>query len=436
MSGDRRRFLAATAATTAAAATLFAVPLLAAPLPELLPPSRGRRVVIVGGGWGGLAAARHLREAAPELEVVLLERNAAFHMAPLGNKWLVGLAEDAAVAHDYRRAADRFGYTFVQAAVEAVERDRRRVVTAQGSLSYDWLILAAGIRYDFSAWYGDDRAAIAHTLRHYPCAFVAGDELPALKKKLATFAGGDLLLTIPPAPYRCPPAPYERACLLAWQLQQRGVRGRLVVLDAGPGVLGFPRVFAEHFAEHIVYRPNVRLTRVDPYARIVATEFEEFRFDDAILMPPQQAADIVWQAGLIGRDEAGKPTGWADPHPVLLNARDDERVLLIGDLMGRVSPLFGHYTKTGQTAAGLGRIAASVVAARARGREPERRVPDSVCHVTSRVEPRELIRVETQYRLRDGDLISQTSRQAHDPQPRDEDGAWARTMLRDMLGLV
>jgi NADPH-dependent 2,4-dienoyl-CoA reductase/sulfur reductase-like enzyme len=432
MSGGRRRFLGATAA---AATALCAGPLLATVLPELLPPPRGRRVVIVGGGWGGLAAARHLRETAPELEVVLLERNAAFHMAPLGNKWLVGLADDAALTHDYRRAAGRFGYTFVQAAVEAIERDRRRIVTAQGSITYDWLILAAGIRYSFSAWYGDDRAAIAHTLRHYPCAFVAGDELPALKRKLATFAGGDLLMTIPPAPYRCPPAPFERACLIAWQLQQRGVRGRLIVLDAGSGVLGFPRIFAEHFAERIVYRPNVRLTRVDPHARIVATEFEEFRFDDAILMPPQQAADIVWQAGLIGRDEAGRPTGWADPHPVLLNARDDERVLLIGDLMGRVSPLFGHYTKTGQTAAGLGRIAAAVVAARARDRAPERQVPDSVCHVVSRVEPRELIRVETQYQLRDGDLISQTSRQARDPQPRDEDGDWARTMLRDMLGL-
>jgi NADH dehydrogenase FAD-containing subunit len=430
MRGARRRLL------LAAAGVLCAGPLLALPLPELLPPPRGRRVVIVGGGWGGLAAARRLRELAPELEVVLLERNAAFQMAPLGNKWLVGLADETALVHDTRRAADRFGYTFVQAAVEAVERDRRRIVTTRGSIGYDWLILAAGIRYDYAAWFGEDRAAAAYARSQFPCAFVAGDELPALKKKLGAFSGGDLVMTIPPAPYRCPPAPFERACLLAWDMQRRAIAGRVVVLDAGPGVLGFPRIFAEHFAERIVYRPNVRLTRVDPRARIVATEFEEFRYADAILMPPQQAADIVWQAGLIGRDEAGKPTGWADAHPVLLEARGDERVLLVGDALGRVSPLFGHYTKTGQTAAGLGRIAAAVVAARAQGRAPERSVPDSVCHVTSRVEPRELIRVETQYGLRDGDLIAQSSRQVHDPQPRDEDGAWARSMLRDMLGLV
>lgn len=426
MSLDRRRFLVASAAFAASA------PLFAQGLPELLPASQGRRVVIVGGGWGGLSAARHLRSLAPELEVVLLEKNAVFRSMPLSNQWLVGRIGDDLIFHDYRAAADAYGYAFIQAEVTAVDRERRRVVTPRGAVGYDWLVLAVGVRYDFSPWYGDDSQAVAHTLANYPCAFLAGDELPALKRKLDGFKGGDLLMTIPPGPYRCPPAPYERALLIGGLMKARGIKGRLVVLDHGAGGFGFPEVFAEHFKDWITYLAQSPVKSVDPFRRVATTEFEDIRFDDAILMPPQQAGDLVWQAGLIGRDESGTPTGWADQHPVSLTAPGDDRVFLIGDLMGRVSPLFGHYTKTGQAASRLGLIAARGIAARARGTSPEKLVPDSTCYVLTQIEPPEMTRVETEYRLR-GDVVVQSGRHVRDPQPRGEDVDWAKAMFRELL---
>lgn len=422
----RRRFLAAGAAFAAA-------PLFAQGLPQLMPAPRGRRAVVVGGGWAGLSAARRLRELVPDLEVVLLERNAVFRSAPLGNKWLAGRVEERLLTHDYGVAAKAYGYTFVRAEATAIDREQRRVVTPLGAISYDWLILAVGVRYDYAPWFGDDRETAAFARSRYPSAFVAGDEILALKAKVENFAGGDFLMTIPPQPYRCPPAPYERACMIASRFRERGIRARVVVVDAGTGVLGFHRIFAEHYKDWITYLPQSRLTKVDPRGRSIATDFDEIAFDDAVLMPPQQAGDLVWQAGLIGTDAAGRPTGWADQHPVHLHARDDERVFLVGDLMGQVSPLFGHYTKTGQAAARLGRIAAEEIAARSQGREPERRVPESVCFVTPHLDPPELIRVETEYRLRGGDLIAQSGRQVHDRQPRGEDVLWAKGMFAEML---
>ena len=77
----------------AAALAACAAPLFAQQAPALLPASKGRRVVVVGGGWGGLSAARQLRALAPELEVVLVERNPAFFSMPLSNKWLAGLVD-------------------------------------------------------------------------------------------------------------------------------------------------------------------------------------------------------------------------------------------------------------------------------------------------------------------------------------------------------
>jgi NADH dehydrogenase FAD-containing subunit len=172
---------------------------------------------------------------------------------------------------------------------------------------------------------------------------------------------------------------------------------------------------------------------VDPFNKTISTDFDDFRFDDAILMAPQQAGDLVWQAGLIGRDAGGRPTGWAGQHPVHLHAIEDERVFLIGDLVGRVSPLFGHYPKSGHMANRQGRIAAREIAARARDVAPDMLLPESSCLMYTRAEPLEAIRIDTSYRFRGDGLIEQTVRQHYDPNPRGEDIAWAESMFGEFL---
>lgn len=425
---NRRYFLGALPALGAS----FAVR-AAAPAGDLLPPARGRRVVVVGGGWGGLSTARWLRALAPDLDVVLLEKNAAFWSHPQSNKWLVDLVDGRQRVHDYQAAASAYGYTFIRCAALAVERDTRRVVTDRGALSYDWLVLAVGIRYDFAPWFGDDRRASEHARRNYPGAFIAADETLALKRKLENFSGGDLLMTIPPMPYRCPPAPYERAGMIGWWLKTRRIKGKLIVLDPNPIALGFERIYRQYYPDQIVYVPQAAVKSVDPFGKTVSTDFDTFDFADAILMAPQQAGDLLWQAGLIGKDAAGRPTGWAAQDPLHLHAIDDERVFLIGDLLGRASPLFGHYPKSGHLANRLGRIAAHEIAARAAGREPEKRLPDSVCFVHTNVEPMETMRIDARYRLRGDGLIVQTTKQNHDPNPRGEDVQWAEAMYGEFL---
>lgn len=385
------------------------------------------RAVIVGGGWGGLAAARRLRTLAPELDVVLVEKHAIFRSRPLSNRWLVGLAEDRLLQHDYQAAAKAHGYRFLRAEVTEIDRAARRVATRDGVLAYDWLIVAAGIREDFSPWYDVDRSAGDFTRQHFPSAFADHDGILRLKAKLENFKGGDLLMSIPPTPYRCPPAPYERAGMIAWWLKTRRIKGRLVILDPNQPALSFDRVFRDTYREQVAYLPQARIKTLDPYRKQVVTEFETIDFADAILMPPQQAADIAWQAGLVARG-----SDWAAIDPVHLHLADDERVFLVGDLIDKASPLFGHYPKTGQLAARLGQIAAQQIAARAAGRPPEKQLPDSACYVLNRVEPMEMARIETSYRFRGDGLIQQTVRQGYNPQPENEDVQWAKRMFAEL----
>src|SRR5574343_2102261 len=125
-----------------------------------------QRVVIVGGGWGGLSAARHLRAKAPELEVVLIDRQPAFHSFALSNRWLVGHGNAAIESHDYAALARRFGYQFRQAGVDAIDREQRVVFVGGERLAYDWLVLAPGIRENWAAWQVDDAAVGELRRRH------------------------------------------------------------------------------------------------------------------------------------------------------------------------------------------------------------------------------------------------------------------------------
>jgi len=390
------------------------------------------RVVIVGGGWGGLAAARELRRLAPGLEVTLIERNGSFWSLPLSNRWLVGRLDGRELRRDHAAAAAAHGWHFVRGQVVGIDRARRRVVTVHQGFDYDWLILAAGIRYDWTALLGDDRRAIDHARERYPCAFIAGEER-ALKAKLDGFAGGDLVMTIPPSPYRCPPAPYERALMIGESFKRRGIKGRLVVLDPNPLPAGFDHALTQQYRDWISYVPNARIKSFDPFGKTVVTEFDDVRFDDAIVMTPQQAADVVWLAGAIGSDAPGRSGGWADVDPLRLHARGDERVFVVGDAVGTVSPLFGAYPKTGQMASAQGRIVAADIAAQARGEAPRRLLPESVCRVFTRVEPPESLHMETRYRLRGDGLLVQATTQRFNPAPGDEDLQWLQAALAEFF---
>ncbi len=385
------------------------------------------RVLIIGGGWGGLAAAKELRVSAPQLEITLIERQKSFWSHSISNRWLVGLAEENLLSHNYEAAARAHGYRFIRAEVGSIDRSRHTVSTSDGEFTYDWLIIAAGIREDFSAWFGVDRNSIDFCRKNHASAFSDATQHAALKERLQRFTGGDLVMTIPPMPYRCPPAPYERAGLIAWWMKTRQIKGRLIVVDPNPAVMSFDRIFRDSYRDQITYMPQAKVKSVDPFKKQIVTDFDTIDFTDAILMPPQQAADILWQNGMIGQG-----SNWASVDPVNLNMPGDEQVYIVGDAIDKVSQLFGHYPKTGQLAARLGRIAARQIAARASDQLPEKQLPESTCYVLSRAEPMELAQINTNYRFRGDGLIQQTVRQSYDAQARDEDLAWAKGMFSEL----
>jgi NADPH-dependent 2,4-dienoyl-CoA reductase/sulfur reductase-like enzyme len=394
-----------------------------------------QRVVVIGGAWAGLSAARTLRQAAPELDVLVLDRDPVFRPLPLSNPWLVDRTAERLPRLDRATLARRLGYRFLATDVLRIDRAQRQVDTPQGQVGYDWLVLASGIAYDDSAWYGQNTQAAELARTRFPGGFMA-HELDRLKQGLMAFQGGDLVMTVPPAPLRCPPAPYERAMLIGWWLKTRGIKGKLIVLDAGGGMPRFTRLFGERYPGQIEFRPYSTVRSVDPFAQQISTDDGEQHFDHALLLPPMRASALVQGAGLLGTDAKGGLSQWAGPDPHRGHAMADDRVYLAGDLVGAVSPLFGHYPKTAHIASMMGREVARQIAARSRGDTPPAAgLPHSECHVWLDGDPAEQLRIEAHYRLRGDGVILQTITQHDNPQPRDEDLLWARQLMAVSLGV-
>lgn len=422
MSLSRRRWLAA-----------LSVGGLVATFPSRIfaQPSRAR-IVIAGGGWGGLAAARHLAFLVPTAEITLIEREAFFWSCPLSNKWLVGLLDEARLIRDHGLAAARHGWRLVRDEVVAIARERRHVIGRHGQYPYDFLILAMGIEHDYGAWFGDDETSARECRHSFPAAWTRAEEFQRLRQTLAKMEAGELLLSIPPAPYRCPPAPFERALLLAGWIAIRKLPIKITVLDANPPHPHFTRLFRE-YGELLAYRPQTRIEAVDLQKRQVRSEFETFRFDHAILMPPQRGPQLLQDAGLDERDAQGQTSGWAAVDPRTLGAPHDERIFFAGDLVGRVSQVFGHYPKTAEIAVRQGAFVAHQIAARLTGALPPDDLPAGVCHLTVRYDPPEALRFVSRFRRRGDGEIVQENESHRDPQPRGEDLAWQGSLLAEIF---
>lgn len=442
MTLNRRQFVAASSAAVASSvfAQTPALPfLIGGQSQSLVAKGKAPRIVVCGGGWGGLTVSKYLRQLAPNAEVIMLERNSTFFSCPMSNKWLIDVVDTQFLTYEYLRVSERHGYRYIQCEVLAVERETKRVVTSLGWLDYDYLVLAPGIRYNYEAWFGNDRRAAEATKARFPSAYMPNAEHFALKRALHEFKGGEWVMTLPPPPQRCPPSPYERACLVAWWFKKHNIKGHITILDHKDGVrpigLGFRTAFNELYKDIITYVPNAHVKEVDPFARRIKTAAGDLKFDHAVLMAPHQAGDLAWKAGAIGNNAEGKPTGWAAVDPVMLNLKSDPNVYVIGDAVGMVSPQFLFYPKAGHVANQHGRIVAKYIADRVAGRSPKGALPDNLCYMLVNGEPREAIAVQFDYKINSEGIIEQT--QFDDNERRadlvQEDYRWFARMVEDLF---
>ncbi|MDA9498643.1 cytochrome C [Bradyrhizobium sp. CCBAU 11357] len=333
--------------------------------------SKGR-VVVVGGGFGGAACARALKHAQGDLQVILIEPNAVYTACPFSNEVIAGLRDIDAQQFGYDKLAAE-GVTVIGQAVTAIEPDRRSVMTTDGvALPYDRLVLSPGIDFHLEALPGYDDAA-SETMPH---AWKAGAQTLLLRRQLEAMAdGGTVAIAIPANPSRCPPAPYERASLIAHYLTSRKPRSKVLILDA-KDTFSQQRLFEKAWKElygdmieRVALSQGGRVTSVDPTTRTIVTEFGNYTPDVANVIPPQRAGRI---AGVAGVADA---TGWCPIDPVTFESKLVPNVHVVGDAC-----LGGGIPKSASAASAQGKVCASAIVNLLAGRAPDTPRLTGVCY--------------------------------------------------------
>lgn len=321
------------------------------------------RIIIVGGGYAGATAAKYLRLwGGGDLEIVLVEKNTTFVSCPMSNLVLGGSKRIGDLTFNFS-GLDKYGIKRLHEEVTAIDPERRKIIVESGDdLSYDRLIIAPGVDFLWDKLPMLESSAAQEKVPH---AWKAGRQTVNLRRQLESMPdGGVFAISIPLAPYRCPPGPYERISQVAYYFRQHKPKSKVLVLDANPEITSkkglFTKAWAELYPGMVEYRPNSAVTEVDVDAHIARTEFESVKADVLNVIPPQSAGKIAKLAGAANVNQR-----WCEVDFLTYESKVVPRIHIIGDSVASALPKSAHM------ATSQAKICASAIAALMAGEAPD-----------------------------------------------------------------
>ena len=313
-------------------------------------------VVVVGGGYGGATVAKYLRMwSEGGVQVTLIERNPTFISCPISNLVIGGTKTMEDITISYDGLKNKWGVRVIQDDVVAVDAAKRSIKLAKGGdMTYDRLVLSPGVDFMFDQIPGLNNADAQSKILH---AWKAGAQTVALRKQLEDMKdGGVYAISIPKAPYRCPPGPYERACLVANYFKQSKPKSKVVILDANEDVTSkkglFTKAWTDLYKGIIEYRNNSEVKDVEVGTNTAVLEFDKFKADVLNIIPPHRAGDIAAKSGIKLIN-----TRWVDINWLSMESTSTPGIHVLGDAIFPAPTM----PKSGHMANQHGKLAAAAI---------------------------------------------------------------------------
>lgn len=327
---------------------------------------RGAKVVVIGGGYGGATAAKYIRLLSDhKIDVTLVEPDKEFISCPLSNLILGGSRKLADLSRPYSTLTSKHGIRVVHELATGIDPVARSISLSGGSkLSYDKLVLSPGIDLDFSSIEGLANAQASGQILQ---AWKAGPETLALRRQLEAMPdGGVYALTIPEAPFRCPPGPYERACQIAWYFKNFKPKSKVLVLDANQDIVSKPGLFKKAFEERykgiVEYRNQHKAIAVSPKEGLIKFDVQgDVKANVINALPAMRAGKIALQTGLANMAN----NRWCGVNYQSFESSVAKDIFVIGDAI-QVAQLM---PKSGHMANNHAKVAAAAIVAQLNGLE-------------------------------------------------------------------
>ena len=305
----------------------------------------------------------------------------------MSNEVIFGLRDITEITMPLTKLAEKYGIEFKQAEVTGLDSKKKILKTSAGNFVYDKLIVSPGISmdYDPALNFTEDRQ------QEIPHAWIAGPQTLQLKDMVSKIKAGDtIIFRTPLALYRCPPGPYERACLFGNEALKKGAK--VVVLDPNPQIMSkkplFEAAFNNLYKDVLTYHSGVEVTGIDYDKKIVKTNKGDFQGTLINFVPNQKAGELVFTLGLV---EPGKK--WASVDAKSFESTLVKDVYVIGDAID--SAPVTEMPKSGTIANATAKVVAENLVRIFAGKEPRVPLVGNTCY--SLVSEKEGIWIATLY---------------------------------------
>ncbi|MFA6041532.1 MAG: NAD(P)/FAD-dependent oxidoreductase [Methylophilus sp.] len=296
------------------------------------------RVVIIGGGYAGATAAKYIRMwSLGNIETVVIEKSSQFVSCPMSNLVLGGSKSINDLTFGYDLVQKNHHIKWVHDEVTAIDTAQKKVSMQRGEISYDKLIIAPGVDFNYV-----QLPQLLTAQQEIPHAWKAGWQTVNLRKQLEAMEdGGTFVISIPKMPYRCPPGPYERASQVASYFKQHKTKSKIIILDANPDIVSkkglFVKAWYSLYPGMIDYRPNSEIVKLDVKTKTITTDFETVKADVLNIIPPQLAGKPAQMAGLNNIDQR-----WCEVSFLSYESAVSPDVHVIGDSVSAGLPKSAH----------------------------------------------------------------------------------------------
>jgi len=199
---------------------------------------------------------------------------------------------------------------------------------------------------------------------------VPGSEHVTLERLLSDMDDGNVVITVPSGKYRCPPAPFERACMIAAYMKKEDINGKVIILNPGEKVAkgaAFKETWNDLYSGIIEHRTNCKIEDVDPDKKEITYEQTVFKDKDDIdgitknvslkyqvlnLIPDNKANPIIEMSGVETTTDA---FGKVKMNGASFRTLTDKNIYAVGDVIGHALP------PSGQTAVWAGKECAKEI---------------------------------------------------------------------------
>lgn len=397
------------------------------------------KVVVIGGGAGGATTARSLFYTyGDKLDITLIEPNPIYETCFFSNSFLGGMIDHDHLLYDYSLIKSETKIRVIPTRADRIDSARKQVVLTDGArVDYDRCFVSPGI--DFYEE-GDDKALAGWSLSvadRLPHAWRSGDQIANLKSQILNMPkGGTFAIVVPDSPYRCPPAPYERAAMVGHYLKQHNPTAKILILDkknSFPLMDVMVPAWDRFYGSMIEWLPGNfggDIESVDAQSMTLkSSDGDEYNVDVANIIPPQKAGEIAIKSGLA--DESG----WCPIDLLTGKSTLADDIHVIGDAAA-AHPM----PKSGHIAVSQGKNYGEIAAAELLGEEPPITDLRNSCYFL--VKPDYGMRIEGHYRQGDDNKLHVLKSGAGDD--RDDDlaraeiankaGGWFAAMTGTMFG--